>query len=49
MSTPPTGWLTDPALTRIWQVLRERLEGRGLRAEGRVVLSGLSREERHAR
>ncbi len=48
MSTRPTGWLADPALTRIWQVLRERLEGRGLRAEGRVVLSGLSREERHA-
>jgi uncharacterized protein (TIGR02679 family) len=48
VSTPPTGWLTDPALARIWQVLRERLEGRGLRAEGRVVLSGLSREERHA-
>ena len=44
----PTSWLADPALTRIWQVLRERLEGRGLRAEGRVVLSGLSREERHA-
>jgi uncharacterized protein (TIGR02679 family) len=48
VSTPPTGWLADPDLARIWQVLRERLEGRGLRAEGRVVLSGLSREERHA-
>ncbi|WP_214368707.1 TIGR02679 family protein [Pseudonocardia sp. H11422] len=41
-------WLTDPALVRIWDVLRERLEARGLRAEGRVVLTGLSREERHA-
>jgi uncharacterized protein (TIGR02679 family) len=48
MSIPPTGWLADPALTRIWQVLRERLEGRGLRVEGRVVISELSREERHA-
>jgi uncharacterized protein (TIGR02679 family) len=48
VSTRPTSWLADPDLTRIWQVLRERLEGRGLRAEGRVVLSGLSREERHA-
>src|SRR5512133_3768000 len=48
VSSRPTSWLADPALTRIWQVLRERLEGRGLRAEGRVVLSGLSREERHA-
>lgn len=41
-------WLTDPALARVWDVLRERLEARGLRAEGRVVLAGLSREERHA-
>ena len=41
-------WLADPALARIWQVLRRRLEDRGLRAEGRVVLTGLSREERHA-
>jgi uncharacterized protein (TIGR02679 family) len=48
VSTPQAGWLADPALSRIWQVLRERLEGRGLRAEGRVVLTGLSREERHA-
>jgi uncharacterized protein (TIGR02679 family) len=41
-------WLADPALSRIWRLLRERLEARGLRAEGRVVLTGLSREERHA-
>ena len=41
-------WPADPALARIWQVLRRRLEDRGLRAEGRVVLTGLSREERHA-
>jgi uncharacterized protein (TIGR02679 family) len=41
-------WLADPALVRIWRVLRRRLEDRGLRAEGRVVLTGLSREERHA-
>jgi uncharacterized protein (TIGR02679 family) len=41
-------WLDDPGLRRIWAVLRERLEARGLRAEGRVVLSDLKREERHA-
>ncbi|TQM08988.1 TIGR02679 family protein [Pseudonocardia kunmingensis] len=41
-------WLDDPALRRVWEVLRERLESRGLRAEGRVVVGGLSREERHA-
>ena len=29
------GWLSDPALTRIWGVLRERLEARGLHARGR--------------
>jgi uncharacterized protein (TIGR02679 family) len=42
------GWLDDPGLRRVWAVLRERLEARGLRAEGRVVLADLSREERHA-
>lgn len=41
-------WLADPALARIWALLRERVEARGLRAEGRVVLTGLSRQERHA-
>lgn len=41
-------WITDPALTRIWRILRARLEARGLRPEGRIVLSGLSRAERHA-
>jgi uncharacterized protein (TIGR02679 family) len=41
-------WLDDPALGRVWNVLRERLEARGLRVEGRVVLHGLGREERHA-
>ena len=44
----PAGWLGDPALHRIWAVLRDRLEARGLRAEGRVVLEGLDRIERHA-
>ncbi len=41
-------WVADPALARIWGVLRERLQDRGLRAEGTVVLTGLSRAERHA-
>ncbi len=40
--------MADPALSRIWTVLRERLEARGRCAEGRVVLTGLSRPERHA-
>jgi uncharacterized protein (TIGR02679 family) len=42
------GWLDDPGLRRVWEVLRERLEAKGLRVEGRIVLGGLSREERHA-
>jgi hypothetical protein len=41
-------WVHDPALARVWQVLRSRLEERGLRPEGRVVLTGLDRAERHA-
>ncbi|MFC5993500.1 TIGR02679 family protein [Pseudonocardia hispaniensis] len=41
-------WIADPALGRIWAVLRERVEARGLRAEGRIVLTGLTRAERHA-
>ncbi|MCE3550177.1 TIGR02679 family protein [Pseudonocardia sp. RS11V-5] len=45
MSEP---WWADPALARVWAVLRERLEQRGARAEGRVALAGLSRQERHA-
>lgn len=44
----PADPFADAALDRIWEVLRTRLEERGLRAEGRVVLTGLSREERHA-
>lgn len=41
-------WIEDPALARIWTVLRERLETRGRCAQGRAVLTGLSRAERHA-
>jgi uncharacterized protein (TIGR02679 family) len=41
-------WVDDPALRRVWEVLRGRLEKRGLRAEGLVVLTDLTREERHA-
>ncbi|MGH3942546.1 MAG: TIGR02679 family protein [Pseudonocardiaceae bacterium] len=46
MSLP--GWLADPALSRIWAVLRDRLEARGLRAHGQVRLTELTRGERHA-
>jgi len=46
MSLP--GWLADPDLRRVWAVLRDRVEARGLRPAGRVVLADLSRAERHA-
>ncbi len=42
------GWVDDPALRRIWASLRARLEQRGLRAEGHVVLTDLGPEERLA-
>jgi uncharacterized protein (TIGR02679 family) len=41
-------WVDDPALRRIWDVLRRRFEERGLCAEGQVILTALTREERHA-
>jgi uncharacterized protein (TIGR02679 family) len=46
--TEPPSWLTDPELGRIWRLLLERLEARGLRPEGRVVIASLTRAERHA-
>lgn len=48
MTSELPGWLATPALTRIWGVLSGRLENRGLRAEGTVVISALTRDERHA-
>lgn len=48
MSDRTAEWLADPALRRIWAVLADRLATRGRRADGRIVISGLDREERHA-
>jgi uncharacterized protein (TIGR02679 family) len=47
---PPAvpGWLADPALARIWEAARARLERSYLVPAGRIVLSGLQRTERHA-
>lgn len=42
------GWLSDPALARVWAAVRTRLERNHLEPSGRVVLTGLSRDERHA-
>jgi uncharacterized protein (TIGR02679 family) len=42
------GWLADPALSRIWEAARARLERSHLEPAGRIVLTGLERAERHA-
>lgn len=41
-------WLADPALSRLWDAARARLERNFLEASGRIVLTGLDRDERHA-
>lgn len=41
-------WLADPALARVWEAVRRRLEQTGLTPAGRVVVSDLDRAERHA-
>jgi uncharacterized protein (TIGR02679 family) len=41
-------WLADPALSRLWDAARGRLERSHLVPTGRIVLSGLRRAERHA-
>jgi uncharacterized protein (TIGR02679 family) len=41
-------WLAEPALSRVWEAARGRLERNHLAALGRVVLTGLTRDERHA-
>jgi uncharacterized protein (TIGR02679 family) len=41
-------WLADPALSRLWEAVRARLERSHLVPAGRIVLTGLQRAERHA-
>src|SRR5690349_22476076 len=41
-------WLADPALSRLWEAARGRLEHNHLMPAGRIVLTGLQRPERHA-
>lgn len=45
---PDLPWWAPPSLTRVWGRVAERLERGGLRPEGRVVVDGLDRAERHA-
>jgi uncharacterized protein (TIGR02679 family) len=42
------GWLADPALSRLWEAARNRLERSHLMPAGRIVLADLQRAERHA-
>jgi uncharacterized protein (TIGR02679 family) len=46
-SEPPDWWSAE-VLTRVWLQLAERLERNGLEARGRVTVTGLDRDERHA-
>jgi uncharacterized protein (TIGR02679 family) len=46
-SEPPDWWSAD-VLSRVWVQLADRLERNGLQARGRVMVSGLDRDERHA-
>ncbi len=47
MSAAPP-WLADPALARLWEAARVRLERSHLAPAGRIRLAGLDRAERHA-
>ncbi len=44
----PAGALGDPALTRLWAAIAQRLQRNGLSPSGIVELVDLTREERHA-
>jgi uncharacterized protein (TIGR02679 family) len=44
----PPAWLADPALGRLWDAARTRLERSHLTPVGRVRLTSLERPERHA-
>jgi uncharacterized protein (TIGR02679 family) len=47
--TPQTrGWLGQPALARLWDRLRDRLERNGLAVRGRLRLDGVTDPEREA-
>ncbi|HYN28477.1 MAG TPA: TIGR02679 domain-containing protein [Dermatophilaceae bacterium] len=48
MIPPVPDWLADPGLRPLWDAARGRLERGGLRATGRVRLTGLDRAKRHA-
>ena len=41
-------WWSDPALSRIWRLIAQRLERDGLAARGQLPVSGLSRDEQRA-
>ena len=41
-------WWSDPALSRIWRLIAQRLERDGLAARGQLPVAGLSRDEQRA-
>lgn len=46
--TESSAWWEDPHLSRTWAAITDRLEREGLEPRGRVGVTALSREERHA-
>lgn len=47
--TPETrAWLAQPALARLWDLLRDRLERNGLQIRGRLRLDDVTEAEREA-
>ena len=48
MTRPTDQWLTRPELSAVWDRLHDRLERNGGHAAGEVVITAVSRPERHA-
>ena len=42
------GWVADPALRPVWERVRDRFERAGLVPTGRVRVTAVAREEKHA-
>lgn len=48
MTDVAVGWVNDPALSPVWDGVRDRLERNGIEPRGTVTVRGLDRAGRHA-
>ena len=48
MRSKPPDWWSGEVLSRVWVQMADRLERNGLQARGRITVTGLERDERHA-